>query len=92
MFDKKNVIAIGCDHAGFAMKKHLVDVLGAQGYVFKDFGTFSDASVDYPDFAHQVAGSIATGDYKIGILVCGSGNGFDDGQHTPRHPLRSLLE
>ena len=75
MFDKKNVIAIGCDHAGFAMKKHLVDVLGAQGYVFKDFGTFSDASVDYPDFAHQVAGSIATGDYKIGILVCGSGNG-----------------
>lgn len=75
MFDKKTVIAIGSDHAGFAMKKHLVETLGAEGYEFKDFGTFSDASVDYPDFAHQVAESVETGVYKFGILVCGSGIG-----------------
>lgn len=75
MFDKKTVIAIGSDHAGFAMKKHLVETLSTEGYEFKDFGTFSDASVDYPDFAHQVAESVETGAYKFGILVCGSGIG-----------------
>lgn len=76
MFDKKTVIAIGCDHAGFAVKKHVVETLSAEGYEFKDFGTFSDSSVDYPDFAHQVASSVATGTHKVGLLVCGSGNGM----------------
>lgn len=71
--DKRLKIAIGADHAGFDYKQSLIDALN--GNEVKDFGTYSDASADYPEFAHPVALSVENGDFDFGILVCGSGNG-----------------
>jgi len=68
-------IAIGGDHAGFALKQLLVDWLQKQGYAVKDFGTYNTNSTDYADFAHPVASAIENGDFEAGILVCGSGQG-----------------
>jgi ribose 5-phosphate isomerase B len=68
-------IAIGCDHAGFEMKESLMGILQKEGYEFKDFGTYSNESVDYPDFAHSVAQAIEKKDFDLGVLVCGSANG-----------------
>ena len=67
-------IAIGADHAGFDYKQALVAAIAADN-VIKDFGTYSSASVDYPDFAHPVAEAVESGEYDLGILVCGSANG-----------------
>ena len=66
-------IAIGGDHAGFEHKKILIDFL--KDYQLKDFGTYSNNSVDYPDFAHPVASAVENSEYSIGILICGSANG-----------------
>jgi ribose 5-phosphate isomerase B len=67
-------IAIGADHAGFDYKQAFVELLSATNEI-KDFGTYSAASVDYPDFAHPVASAVETGEFNLGILVCGSANG-----------------
>lgn len=69
------IIAIGGDHAGFAYKEKLVKKLQEDGFEVKDFGPFSDDSVDYPDFAHPLAKFVAEGNANLGILICGSGNG-----------------
>lgn len=70
-------ISIGCDHAGFQYKERLVKFLTAAGYTVTDRGTFSESSVDYPDFAHQVAQDIQSQDSELGILLCGSANGVN---------------
>ncbi|OQX76622.1 MAG: ribose 5-phosphate isomerase B [Bacteroidetes bacterium 4484_249] len=75
MFDKQQGLPIGSDHGGFLLKKFIIDNLSAEGYIFKDFGTFSEESVDYPDFIHPVAKSINDGLYEFGIIMCGSGQG-----------------
>ncbi len=67
-------IAIGCDHAGFELKEHVKAFL-AENYNVVDKGTYSADSVDYPDFAHQVATAAGKGDVDFGILICGSANG-----------------
>ena len=74
-FDQQKPIAIGCDHAGFDCKEELISFLEAEGRSFKDYGTFSKDSVDYPDFAHPVASAVESGDAAFGILLCGSANG-----------------
>ncbi|MEN0056909.1 MAG: ribose 5-phosphate isomerase B [Mucilaginibacter sp.] len=66
-------IAIGADHAGFDYKQALQEALSSAG--LKDFGTYSDTSADYPDFAHPVASAVESGEFDLGILVCGSANG-----------------
>ena len=66
-------IAIGADHAGFDYKQALLETLQAAD--LKDFGTYSNTSADYPDFAHPVATAVESGDFDLGILVCGSANG-----------------
>lgn len=68
-------LAIGSDHAGFAYKELLKPWLQEQGYDVKDFGTYSEASTDYADFAHPLATAVAQGEYPQGILICGSANG-----------------
>src|SRR5690606_36937214 len=68
-------IAIGSDHAGYEYKTELVKYLNQKGYQVSDFGTYSPDSVDYPDFAHPVAGSVEKGETAFGILLCGSANG-----------------
>lgn len=66
---------MACDHAGYELKLKVKAYLEAKGFEIKDFGTYSTESCDYPDFAHQLGSSIEKGDYKRGIVICGSGNG-----------------
>ncbi|MBN3581697.1 ribose 5-phosphate isomerase B [Algoriphagus aestuarii] len=68
-------IAIGGDHAGFEYKVRLVSKLESQGYEVKDFGPFSTDSVDYPDYVHPLCSAIEAGEFELGIVICGSGNG-----------------
>ena len=72
----KPKIAIGADHAGFHAKEAVKKFLAAQGYDVDDVGTSSEESVDYPDFARQVAERVAAGRAQIGILTCGTGIGM----------------
>lgn len=68
-------IAFGGDHAGFEYKSLLVKELQKLGYNVQDFGPFSDTSVDYPDFVHPLSKAIESGEFELGIVICGSGNG-----------------
>src|SRR5690606_21143921 len=71
--NKSISIAIGADHAGFEYKQILSDLL--KDHTIKDYGTYSNDSVDYPDFAHPVASAVENGEFTLGILICGSANG-----------------
>ena len=75
MFDKTKILPISCDHGGFEMKEFLKEKLVSLGYNVKDLGTFSKDSVDYPDFIHPLASAVNNGDFELGIILCGSGNG-----------------
>jgi ribose 5-phosphate isomerase B len=68
-------IAIGADHAGFALKVHLVEALRARGHEVDDLGTFSEESVDYPPICAAVARRVSSGDADRGIVLGGSGQG-----------------
>jgi ribose 5-phosphate isomerase B len=68
-------IAIASDHAGFIYKTELITVLKELGHDVHDFGTYSDASVDYPDFIRPAAEAVARGEADRGIVLGGSGNG-----------------
>lgn len=68
-------IAIGSDHAGFQYKARIKDILARWGHEVTDFGTDSDAPVDYPLFIRPVALAVAAGDFERGIVLGGSGNG-----------------
>jgi ribose 5-phosphate isomerase B len=69
-------IAIGSDHRGYEVKRRTVSVLQRMGHEVIDFGPQSNESVDYPDFAFQVASAVADGRVDRGILVCGTGIGM----------------
>ncbi|MFM6976677.1 MAG: ribose 5-phosphate isomerase B [Sphingobacteriaceae bacterium] len=73
MSEQKLRIAIGADHAGFEYKQLVIQHLS--NFDIKDFGTHSAESVDYPDFAHPVASAVESGEFQLGILICGSANG-----------------
>jgi len=73
--DKSISLPIASDHGGFAMKEFLIDKLHKAGFTVKDFGAFSEDSVDYPDLIHPLAKAIDEGIYPLGIIMCGSGNG-----------------
>ena len=75
IFDTSKPIAIGRDHAGYDYKEDLISFLEGKGLPFKDFGTHSKDSVDYPDFAHPVAKAVEDGEASFGVLICGSANG-----------------
>ena len=68
-------IAIGTDHAGFRYKEAIKRMLESEGHEVRDFGTYSDAQVDYPDFVRPAAEAVARGEYERGIVLGGSGNG-----------------
>lgn len=74
-FDLSKPIAIGSDHAGFDYKEDIISFLEGKGFPFKDFGTYSKDSVDYPDYAHPVAEAVEKGEAAFGILLCGTANG-----------------
>ena len=69
-------VAIGSDHAGFKAKEIIKAYLKRKKIEFKDFGTTSEESVDYPDFGYPVARAVARGEFDRGILICGSGVGM----------------
>ena len=69
-------IALGADHAGFEEKENIKKTLDDLGIEYKDMGTVSSDSVDYPDFAKEVAEAVSKGEYEQGLLVCGSGTGM----------------
>ncbi len=68
-------IAIGSDHAGFSLKRTLVEALREGGHEVIDVGTDSDAAVDYPDYAEAVAVAVRRGTVDRGVMICGSGVG-----------------
>lgn len=69
-------IALGSDHAGFALKELIGEHLAAMGAETADFGTFCGNSVDYPDIALPLMEAVAGGEFELGILVCGTGIGM----------------
>ncbi|MBE0701210.1 MAG: ribose 5-phosphate isomerase B [Acholeplasmataceae bacterium] len=68
-------IAIGSDHGGYELKKHLMLYLDTKKISYTDFGTNSKQAVDYPDFAKKVAISVSKNEYDFGIVICGTGIG-----------------
>jgi ribose 5-phosphate isomerase B len=82
-------IVIGSDHAGFSLKEFIKEHF-RNNFEFEDVGTFSEESVDYPDFAHQLASLVSNGTYEKAILMCGSGNGV--AMSANKHPnVRAAL-
>ena len=70
------MIAIGCDHGGFALKQEVMRHLDELGLAYKDFGTYSEESCDYPIYGEAVARAVADGECERGILICGTGIGI----------------
>ena len=73
---KNNQITIGSDHAGYALKLHVIEHLRSRGIDVIDVGTDSPASCDYPALAHAVCKNVQDGVTELGILVCGTGIGM----------------
>jgi ribose 5-phosphate isomerase B len=72
----KRIISIGCDHAGYELKEDIKSQEKFEDIEWKDFGAFSDESVDYPDFSHPTAQAVEDGVAELGVIICGSGNGI----------------
>lgn len=70
------MIGLASDHAGYALKEHVKEYLTAKGKEYTDFGTNSEASCDYPDYAHPLAEAVENGQCELGIAICGSGEGI----------------
>lgn len=70
------MIAIGCDHGGFELKKEILAYLDGKGIAYKDFGCYSTESVDYPEYARKVGHAVVDGTCEKGILICGTGIGI----------------
>ncbi len=69
-------IAIGSDHRGLGLKQEVIGLVTKAGHSYHDFGCLTDSPVDYPDIAKLVAGVVAKGDFKRGILICSTGVGM----------------
>jgi ribose 5-phosphate isomerase B len=69
-------IAIGNDHRGLELKKEIIQPLAESGHSYEDFGSHTTDSVDYPDYAREVAEAVARGDFDYGILICDTGIGM----------------
>lgn len=70
------MIAIGCDHGGFELKQEIIKLLENRQIQYKDFGSFTKESVDYPEYANLVCQSVLSGESEKGILICGTGIGI----------------
>lgn len=70
-------VALCSDHAGYATKLAVIEYLKSEGIEYKDFGTYSEDSCDYPDFAHLCANAVESGECYPGIGICGSGEGIN---------------
>ncbi len=70
------MIALGCDHGGYALKQEIMKHLDERGIPYQDFGCESEESVDYPIYSKKVANAVASGECDKGILICGTGIGI----------------
>lgn len=70
------MIALGCDHGGFDLMQEVIAHLESRGLEYKNYGTYSKASCDYPEFAKKVANAVVSGECEKGILICGTGIGI----------------
>lgn len=70
------MLAIGSDHGGFALKREVMAHLDRRGIAYRDFGTYTEESCDYPVYAKAVAQAVSSGEYDRGILICGTGIGI----------------
>ena len=68
--------AIGSDHGGYALKKEIMKHLSERGIAYRDYGTYSEESCDYPDYGEAVGRAVASGERERGIVVCGTGIGI----------------
>lgn len=84
-------IGLASDHAGFALKQYVKEYLAAAQLPYVDFGTHSEASCDYPDYAHALAHAIKDGECERGIAICGSGEGIAMTLNKHQHIRAALV-
>lgn len=84
------MIAIGCDHGGFALKQEIISYLEEKNIDFKDFGTYTEQSCDYPDIAKKVCDAINAKECDKGVLICGTGIGISMAANKI-HGIRAAL-
>lgn len=70
-------VGLCSDHAGYEMKEYIIGLLNEEGVEFRDYGTYTSESSDYPDFAHPLARAVENGECYMGIAFCGTGNGIN---------------
>ena len=70
------MIALGCDHGGYGLMQEIKKHLEERGLEYKDFGCYSEESVDYPEYGRKAAKAVASGECEKGIIVCGTGIGI----------------
>lgn len=85
------MIGLANDHAGYALKEYVKQYLTERGETFKDYGTYSEESCDYPDFAHALAEGMAAGECDLGIAICGSGEGISMTLNKHQHIRAALV-
>lgn len=85
------MIGLANDHAGYALKEYVKEYLTERGEQFKDYGTYSEDSCDYPDYAHALAEGMAAGECERGIAICGSGEGISMTLNKHQHIRAALV-
>lgn len=85
------MIGLASDHAGYALKEYVKTYLTAKGVEYKDYGTYSEESCDYPDFAHALALGMKAGECERGIAICGSGEGISMTLNKHQHIRAALV-
>ncbi len=86
-----NIIGLASDHAGFALKQYVKKYLEQKGLEYKDYGTYSEESCDYPDYAHALANGIEAKECSCGIGICGSGEGISMTLNKHAHIRAALV-
>ena len=85
------MIGLASDHAGFELKQYVKQYLEEQGITYKDYGTYTAESCDYPDFAHALANGMKVGEVERGIAICGSGEGISMTLNKQQHIRAALV-
>lgn len=85
------IIGLASDHAGFELKQYVKTYLEERGFQYKDYGTYTTDSCDYPDFAHALALGMAKGEVQQGIAICGSGEGISMTLNKHQHIRAALV-
>lgn len=88
---ENKIIGLASDHAGFELKQYVKQYLDEKGMAYKDYGTYSEESCDYPDYAHALANGMKAGEVAQGIAICGSGEGISMTLNKHQHIRAALV-